>query len=236
MGFTAARASDLMAFQSVGHALGSFAGGRFGDLAAACSPHHGRTFMGQACIFSGMVLMLTILAWIPRSPEYFGTYAVSFFAFGFSFGPLHPGVDRVIWSEIVSADCRGTIVSWWTFVAGSSGQLFGAPLVGWLAETVLGYRPSSELDARNTQALSKALVLFTAIPWTLMLCCYTAMHCTYSRDIAMAAAEARHEGSQALPKVIGAAVEAELAEGETAPLTGEENEEEEEEEEVLNKT
>ena len=65
----------------------------------------------------------------------------------------------------------------------------GAPSVGWLAETIYGYRmPSgraaatSEASHANADALARALLVCTMVPWSLCFLCYTALHLTYPND------------------------------------------------------
>ena len=45
--------------------------------------------------------------------------------------------NRPILSEIVPHDCRAAVMSWYETLAGSTAALFGAPLVGTLAEVLL---------------------------------------------------------------------------------------------------
>ncbi|CAE8630034.1 unnamed protein product [Polarella glacialis] len=182
-GFSATDVGNMMALQGVGRAMGSYMGGYLGDVLAAKSPLHGRAFMAQITISFGMLVLLFPLYLLPWSTEYYNSYAASLFLFGFVSTWCNPGVDRPLWAELVHPDSRGTIVAWWTFIAGSFGSICGAPLVGWLAQAVLGYRPGG---GQNTEALSEALLLCTMLPWALCFVAYSAIHCTYQFDVPQA--------------------------------------------------
>lgn len=75
-------------------------------------------------------------------------------------------------------------------IEGASGALFGAPLVGYLAETKFGYEKTDlhmidipeELRRNNVKALGHALLCLTAIPWTFSFFAYGFVHLTYGPD------------------------------------------------------
>eukprot|EP00929_Paragymnodinium_shiwhaense_P024178 TRINITY_DN14967_c0_g1_i1.p1 TRINITY_DN14967_c0_g1~~TRINITY_DN14967_c0_g1_i1.p1 ORF type:complete len:468 (-),score=87.63 TRINITY_DN14967_c0_g1_i1:130-1479(-) len=188
IGFTPIAAGTLISCAAVGRAVGCFGGGHLGDFLAAKSPNHGRAFAAQATILLGMGSLYIILRVVPPSTDYFHHYALANVSFGLVASWCNPAVDRPLWSEIVPANCRGTVISWWTFIAGSFGCVFGAPLVGFLAEHMYGYslveHRSSDHNPENVHALSSSLLICTMVPWAVCFCFYSLIHVTYSRDVA----------------------------------------------------
>ena len=73
--------------------------------------------------------------------------------------------------------------------------MFGAPLVGWLAESVFGYsiatseQTVARSNVQNANALGSAMALCTLIPWGLCFCFYSMLHFTYPPEAARAKAE-----------------------------------------------
>lgn len=184
MGFTGSQVGIIMTFCGVGKALGSYTGGMLGDELARRSPLHGRALVAQATIASGAFALLVPLRMLPWSPEYFQSYCVSLFVFGFVSTWCAPAVDRPLWAELVAPESRGTVVAWWTFFAGTLGSACGTPIVGAIAEHHLHYRLGPLNDRENVAALSQALVMCTFVPWVLCFCAYSMIHYTYEKDCA----------------------------------------------------
>merc|ERR1712087_801070 len=108
------------------------------------------------------------------------------------------GVNRPILSEIVQPGKRASIVAWVAACEGSSAALFGAPIVGFLAEDVFGYKRVSSsggehvhtaeaadaaVRASNRHALSRAMLCGTLPPFLICASLYTLLHWTYARDV-----------------------------------------------------
>lgn len=181
MGFTPLQVGDMVMLQSAGKAVGSYLGGWLGDAFAANMPQHGRAFLAQITILLGMVVLVIPLCVLPWSPDYFKSYAASLFVFGLVSTWCNPGVDRPLYAELVKPESRGTIVAWWTLIAGSCGNVLGAPAVGWLAEVLSGHAPGGK--GTDTAALSKALLGCTMLPWTLCFLAYSTIHHTYPGEM-----------------------------------------------------
>eukprot|EP00927_Polykrikos_kofoidii_P069819 TRINITY_DN6546_c0_g1_i1.p1 TRINITY_DN6546_c0_g1~~TRINITY_DN6546_c0_g1_i1.p1 ORF type:complete len:453 (-),score=79.11 TRINITY_DN6546_c0_g1_i1:158-1516(-) len=185
IGFTGTQAASLISSRAAGQAMGCFFGGHVGDFLAVRCPRHGRAFVAQATILLGMGATWALLQGIPRSVDYFKTYLVVNGLFGLVATWCGPAVDRPLWSEIVPANCRGTIIAWWSFIAGSCGSVFGAPVVGFLAERVYGYplqATASDSDVSKASALSSALLVCTLVPWGICFVFYSMIHLTYPWD------------------------------------------------------
>lgn len=144
-----------------------------------------------------------VLGVLPRTPDAFVPHACAACLFGFTATWVGPGVDRPIFVTVVQPEVRATIQSWWFLFAGTFGALAGAPSVGWLAETLYGYRmpvhapvgatlaanaslpdaaASALQDAANADALARALLACTLVPWGLCFLCYSALHVTLPMD------------------------------------------------------
>lgn len=91
-----------------------------------------------------------------------------------------------------------------------------APLVGWLAREAFGFvgtaevGPDSAINAAKARSLSSALLVFTALTWTLCALLFTPLHFTYPRDrrrAEVAAAEALAEAAAAQDLLATAGIE-----------------------------
>lgn len=75
-------------------------------------------------------------------------------------------------------------------IEGACAAVFGAPVVGFLAEHSFGYvqnhmRASDlpvEVAATNARALGVSLLFLTVVPWIGSFVLYTCLHFTYGRD------------------------------------------------------
>lgn len=185
-------ASCLFALCMGGGACGGIVGGLVGDRLAKWSPKHGRPLTAQISVAAGIPLIAYIFAGIPREAGSFTTYAVAIFTFGMMSSWCSTGVNRPILAEIVEEHDRASVFAWLVTIDGSFAALFGAPMVGVLAESVFGYHPSQELIANmpeiqrqlNVTALSHALLWCCILPWMLCLFCFSFLHITYGQDLA----------------------------------------------------
>lgn len=173
----------------VGAAFGGLLGGALGDLMGRRSPAHGRPCTAQLSVFSGLPLTAALLMLAPVSSS--GVLALLTLTIGLMASWCGVGVNRPILTEIVEPSGRASIIAWLTSFEGSSAALFGAPVVGWLSESVFGYRragagsPAVE-DATsrsaNADALRSALLCATLVPWTMCLFFFSLLHWTYPKD------------------------------------------------------
>jgi len=75
-------------------------------------------------------------------------------------------------------------------IDGGGAAVFGAPLVGFLAEFCFNYNinqsPSSAMDSatrkQNTDALAKSILIAVVIPWSLCFVWFGCLHRTYPQD------------------------------------------------------
>ncbi|CAE8732589.1 unnamed protein product [Polarella glacialis] len=115
------------------------------------------------------------------------------------------GVNRPILAEIVEPAGRASIIAWLAALEGSSAALLGAPVVGFLSESVFGYEkdPTAKLpglaanvsetsaslleaatrSSTNRRALGMAMLWGTAPGWLLCASLYTILHWYYWQDV-----------------------------------------------------
>lgn len=184
-------ASLLFALCMGGGALGGCVGGVIGDGLAKWSPMHGRPLTAQISVAAGIPLIAVVLSGIPRQPDYFNTYGICIFIFGFFASWCSTGVNRPILAEIVEEGDRASVFAWLITIDGTFAALFGAPMVGFLAENVFGYHPSQAMIGLmpihqrqvNAEALGHALLWCCILPWVLCLICFSFLHITYGQDV-----------------------------------------------------
>ncbi|CAE7256944.1 gudP [Symbiodinium pilosum] len=183
LGFDSSHAALLLAVMSVGRILGCLVGGLLGDTVAGLSPLHGRAFVAQTSIIMGMAPLYWALRCYPHSVRAPSSLAAALFSFSVLASWCNPGVDRPLWSELVSPTRRGKTIAWWTAIAQSFGSIFAGPVVGYICVSVLGYQPGAENHRQgNAESLGTAMAVCTMIPWIICFCCYSAIHATYPSD------------------------------------------------------
>lgn len=183
LGFDSSHAAVLLAVMSVGRILGCLLGGILGDYMARVSPLHGRAFVAQLSIVLGMAPLYWVLCCYSHSSRSPFSLASALFTFSLLATWCNPGVDRPLWSELATPDCRGKIIAWWTAIAQSFGSVFAGPVVGYICVGVLGYQPGAEGGRRaNAESLGTAMAICTVLPWIVCFGCYSAIHATYPAD------------------------------------------------------
>uniref|UniRef100_A0A7S2URL5 Major facilitator superfamily (MFS) profile domain-containing protein n=2 Tax=Attheya septentrionalis TaxID=420275 RepID=A0A7S2URL5_9STRA len=176
-GFDDFTASKIVSWHMIGAMFGVALGGQLGDMAAVWSPSRGRVYVAQASTLMGTLVAAFIYGIqtadpsVTRSAHYL---SASFFSMGLVSSWCGSGVNRPILSEIVPPSQRASIMAWSIGLEGCSGALFGAPIVGLLAERVFGYGQNSGGGVSqandDANALAKAMLYMVTIPW---LFCFT---------------------------------------------------------------
>ncbi|CEM34065.1 unnamed protein product [Vitrella brassicaformis CCMP3155] len=165
-------------------------GGYLADGLNRWSPNHGRLFLGEIGYLLKIPLITYLLLCLPRESSSVPYFAAIGIVMGLSSGWAGVVVVRPILSEIISKEQRATVFAWTIGVEVFASALFGAPLVGRLAEDFFGYRFSPELIKHmdpaqrrgNAQALAHALVATIALPWCLAVAVFSLLHFAYPRD------------------------------------------------------
>lgn len=188
-GMSDAQAALLTGALLIGAAVGGVVGGWLGDRLYEKWPRHGRAALGQFAILIRLPLLALGYLVVPRNPEYFTAYLFLGLGIGLS-SMAGVAVNRPIISDVVMPNHRATIFAITISVEGSSAALFGATLVGILAESVFGYQKtdllvskmSPELRNGNANALALSLSCLTIAPWILSFFLYGLLHFTYADD------------------------------------------------------
>lgn len=171
----------------VGAMISGFTGGLIGDSIDRRFPKHGRPFIAQISMLIRIPLLITMFKIVPQSEDSH-TY---FFLLSLGLGLASfagSAVNRPILTEVVPPQHRGTVFALLIAVEGIVGGSLGAPMVGFLAERVYGYKPMPFLHidpvikTRNSSALAYAMTWLTVIPWILSLIVYAGLHYTYGAD------------------------------------------------------
>ena len=207
LGISPAWASVAVSAGMAVHAVGGLLGGWIGDVAARASPRHGRIFVCQASVLLGLGATVLFLRGLPRAGAagHVGAYVAVLALAGLVNAWPAPACNNPIFAEIVPAGARTLIYSFDRSFEMAVAAL-AVPLVGVLAEKWFGFDGTATasgdpaLDGPKAEALSRALLLMTAIPWTACAVAYSAVHATYPRDKRRAlAATARLSGTGGPP-------------------------------------
>ena len=220
VGFSDVQASSAFSCFMLGAGMGGPLGGAIGDWAASKSKDRGRVYVAQASVLGGLPFVWLIFELAPRPPEqqallaaaggtaaavgadgqaaqlsaplaYHLGYAGLFFLFGLCCSWCAPATNRPILSEVVQPRLRATLLASLLAIEGSTAALFGAPLVGYLAESVFGYRTTTGRTvaslppahrAENAAALGRAIVWIGGVCWVFCFCVYGLVHSVYARD------------------------------------------------------
>lgn len=174
----------FMVSAAFGHLLGGFVGDRF----AALSPLHGRPLTAQISVFAGIPVVYYAFS---GNLTYEGIF-ILLVTLGLTAKWVAAGVTCPILAEIVGEQHRGSIMAWMLAITNSSAVAIGGPLVGYLAEHVFGYIVATDgaVAIGNSQALARAIMWCSVVPWGLCLCCFSLLHLTYPKDVTKARAVA----------------------------------------------
>jgi MFS family permease len=189
LGISPAWASIAVSAGMAFHAAGGLLGGWIGDVAARASPRHGRIFACQVSVVLGLGATVLFLRGLPRADAaaHVGAYVSVLALAGLVNAWPAPACNNPIFAEIVPPGARTLIYSFDRSFEMAVAAL-AVPLVGVLAERWFGFDGTATasgdpaLDGPKAEALSRALLLMTVIPWTACAVVYSAVHATYPRD------------------------------------------------------
>ena len=129
-------------------------------------------------------------------------YACLLLLLGF-FAPWVGVANKAIFAEATPASARASAVSANAAVEGVFAAVFGAPLVGYIAQHHYGYTtPTAGLSVAqmepalrkaNELALGASLFAMSIWPWLACLLLYTLVHCTFAHDRRVALVADRDE-------------------------------------------
>lgn len=179
-----------------GRALGGIAGGLLGDALARRCPAHGRPLTAELSVLMGIPLVATLVSTAGELEA--RALAAIAFSLGFVASWCSAGANLPMLAEVVDPSRRASVVAWLAALSGSSGALFGAPVVGLLSERVFGYQSLTAADSmehaaavkeRNMLALKYSMLWGTVPPWLICALLFSMLHWTYGADVKRAQGE-----------------------------------------------
>lgn len=189
VGMSDSQAAGLMALFLGFNAIGGLLGGHVGDWAAKRWPNHGRIAVCQLSVGIGVPLAIVLFKLLPMGGSAGGValYALVLAATGLLITWASTACNNPIFAEIVPPHMRNLIFAFDRSFEGALAAM-GAPLVGILAERAFGFTGTAEVgsdleeNVRKARSLGNALLVFTAVPWTLCAFFFSGLHWTYRRD------------------------------------------------------
>lgn len=192
LGFDASLTAIAFAVVAIGAAGGHLFGGFIGDKAEKWNPDKGRLIVAQISVLSGIPMMFILFLAMPRTST---TGAlIGFIALGIITGFLiswcAPSTNNPIFSELFIPEIRSTAFAVDRLFEGSvaaGGTAIVAAIAGAFGFTEPGPgNPISSLTpteiSTNISAMAWALIIATAIPWTICFIFYTFVYFTYPQD------------------------------------------------------
>lgn len=179
---SAGTAALLASSLQLGLMVGSLLGGWLGDDAARFSPRYGRVSLAQLADLIRLPLVYVIFHSSSHSPT---LAAGLLFCVGLVSPWVSVGANRPILSEIVPSNMRARVFSYQLTVEAVAAGVFGAQLVGWLAENIYNYKrplPGARWRAEDHKALGAALFDCVMVPWIVCASIFSLVHLTYPRE------------------------------------------------------
>ncbi|OII72464.1 uncharacterized protein cubi_00459 [Cryptosporidium ubiquitum] len=172
--------------------------GKASDYIESIYPWIGRQALAQTAILLRIIFMVILLRYIPWGTNYFFYYLIVSILIGFMAGWPGVGASRPILCQIVLPHHRATLFAIFSLFETIGSAIFGAPLVGLLAQNYFGYDSSLKKGIReiilsnnthgiktlqlNANALANSMLLMTVIPWILTITLFGFLRLTYKQD------------------------------------------------------
>ncbi|KAF7458353.1 transporter, major facilitator family protein [Cryptosporidium felis] len=172
--------------------------GKASDYIESIYPWIGRQVLAQSAILLRIVFMFILLRCIPWGSANFVYYLLVSILIGFMAGWPGVGASRPILCQIVRPHHRATLFAFFSLFETLGSAIFGAPIVGMLAQHYFGYDSSLKKDIReiisnndvsgirtlrqNANALASSMMCMTIIPWMLTIIIFGLLRLTYKHD------------------------------------------------------
>lgn len=172
--------------------------GKTSDYIESIYPWIGRQALAQTAILLRIVFMIILLKYIPWGSHYFIYYLFISILIGFMAGWPGVGASRPILCQIVLPHHRATLFAIFSLFETIGSAIFGAPVVGILAQNYFGYDSSLKKEIQeiissnnshniqilqlNARALANSMLIMTVIPWILTISLFGLLRLTYRQD------------------------------------------------------
>ncbi|CUV04436.1 unnamed protein product [Cryptosporidium hominis] len=172
--------------------------GKASDYIESIYPWIGRQALAQTAILLRIIFMIILLRYIPWGSHYFFYYLVVSILIGFMAGWPGVGASRPILCQIVLPHHRATLFAMFSLFETIGSAIFGAPIVGLLAQNYFGYDSSLKKEIGeiissdnlhalqtlqlNANALANSMLIMTVIPWILTIALFGLLRLTYKQD------------------------------------------------------
>lgn len=194
-GIPNAHVAAIVGFGVLGAILGHILGGVIGDTMVRKFGRVGRPMTAQTCVCLSIPMMYLFLQPLAQGHISSWHFAMgAYFIFGLVSSWVAVSLVRPVLSDIVQERDTARIIALDQTLEGMSGALFGAPMVGLLAERLFGYQASAihvdrmpdNMRVHNCTALEHAMLVMTVIPWIVQLVIQFRFYFTYEKDCALA--------------------------------------------------
>ncbi|KAH8581897.1 major facilitator superfamily transporter [Cryptosporidium sp. chipmunk genotype I] len=172
--------------------------GKASDYIESIHPWIGRQALAQTAILLRIIFMVILLRYIPWGSHFFLHYLFVSILIGFMAGWPGVGASRPILCQIVMPHHRATLFAIFSLFETIGSAIFGAPIVGLLAQNYFGYDSSLKKEIGeiissnnlhaihtlqlNANALANSMLLMTVIPWILTIALFGLLRLTYRQD------------------------------------------------------
>jgi len=196
-------AAMINALHIVGSALGGLLGGSIGDMLHAKSPSYGRALTAQLSMLGCIPCVFIMFHLLAPTQENVGEIAGMLFVLGLIGSWVAPGCLCPVMCDIVARRYLASAYAWELAIVFASGNALGPITVGYLSQTVYGYRVSDDqvidmnpaFRTRNAEALGQSLLFACIVPYTICTVLFTLMYFTYRGDCRDATTEDLSEES-----------------------------------------
>jgi len=181
-GFTDFETAHIMTLGIAASAFGQIVGGQISDAVESKWPQHGRAISGQLSFFAKPLAIF--LLWQNEKLS-FGVVAFTLTIFYAIASWCSVGACRPILATISDESDRSSIFGWQVGLEGSFAALFGAPVVGWMSESLFEYNAHKGVvggDAYRGRALGRAMGWVCLVGWSISFFIFSALHYTVPRD------------------------------------------------------
>ncbi|CAL1149613.1 unnamed protein product [Cladocopium goreaui] len=186
-GYSDVEAAQILLYGGFGGMMSGVLGGVLGDRFHRCWPYSGRCLAAFMSVVLGMVFFFAVMRWSESS---FWFVATIMFLFQLTGTWTQSAALRPMCGDIVqNSHDRAQILALWIALEGIISSICGAPLAGRLSEA-FGYSLNAG-DAlgqgQNVDALRKALLGVSMLPWAVCAIFWIPMIWSYPKDAGQSA-------------------------------------------------